>query len=84
MFKSAASSTVYADYNATAPLRKEAREAMLVAMEIGANASSVHGAGRKARAVIERGRDQVAMAIGGRKEEGDSEEGKCGGEEEQQ
>ncbi|MBB36999.1 MAG: aminotransferase [Hirschia sp.] len=64
MFKSAASSTVYADYNATAPLRKEAREAMLVAMEIGANASSVHGAGRKAKAVIERGRDQVAMAIG--------------------
>ncbi|RIJ26276.1 cysteine desulfurase [Henriciella barbarensis] len=54
---------IYADYNATAPLRPEAREAMIAALEVGANPSSVHGPGRKARKILETARMQVASAI---------------------
>lgn len=57
---------IYADYNATAPLRPEAREAMVAAMQAGANPSSIHGPGRGARKLIETARGQVATAIGGR------------------
>ena len=57
---------IYADYNATAPLRPEAREAMLAALDVGANPSSVHGPGRVARRVLETARSQVANAIGAR------------------
>lgn len=61
---------IYADYNATAPVRPEAREAMLAALDLGAaNPSSVHQAGRKARAVVERARGQVGAAIGSRAED---------------
>lgn len=54
----------YLDYNATSPLRPEARLAMLAALEIGANASSVHAPGRRARALIEDARAQVAALAG--------------------
>ncbi|WP_300378899.1 cysteine desulfurase family protein [Henriciella sp.] len=54
---------IYADYNATAPLRPEARDAMLAALEVGANPSSVHGPGRKARKILEKARSQLATAI---------------------
>lgn len=57
---------IYADYNATAPLRPEARNAMLIAMEVGANPSSVHGPGRVARKLVETARAQVGGAIGSR------------------
>lgn len=57
------STMVYADYNATAPLRPEARDAMIAALEVGANPSSVHGPGRKARKILETARRQVASAI---------------------
>ena len=40
---------VYLDHNATAPLRPAAREAMVAAMDLVGNASSVHGFGRAAR-----------------------------------
>ena len=60
---------IYADYNATAPLRPEAREAMLAALDVGANPSSVHGPGRAARKVIEGARGQVGAAIGSRAED---------------
>lgn len=60
---------IYADHNATAPLRAEAREAMLAALEAGANPSSVHGPGRAARRVVERARGQVGAAIGSRAED---------------
>lgn len=56
---------IYADYNATAPLRPEAREAVLEALEVGANPSSVHRAGRHARRLMEAARSKVAHAIGG-------------------
>jgi cysteine desulfurase len=55
---------VYLDWNATTPLRPEARAAMLAAMEVVGNPSSVHAEGRAAKAVIERARAQVAAALG--------------------
>jgi cysteine desulfurase len=54
----------YCDYNATAPLRPEARAAFEAALELGGNASSVHAEGRKARALVETAREQVAGSIG--------------------
>lgn len=54
----------YLDYNATAPLRPEAREAMIAAMDVVGNPSSVHAEGRAAKAVIEKARGQVAEAVG--------------------
>ena len=57
---------IYADYNATAPLRPDAREAMLAALDVGANPSSVHGPGRAARKLLETARSQVSLAIGAR------------------
>ena len=55
----------YLDYNATAPLRPEARTAMLVALDVPGNASSVHGEGRAARGRIEAARSEVARLVGG-------------------
>ncbi len=55
---------IYADYNATAPLWPEARDAMLQAMEEPGNPSSVHGAGRRARAALEKARRSVAGLLG--------------------
>ena len=43
---------VYLDYNASAPLREEAREAMVHAMALAGNPSSVHAEGRQARAIV--------------------------------
>ncbi len=60
---------IYADYNATAPLRPEAREAILAALELGANPSSVHGPGRAARKTVEHARAQVGGVIGSRAED---------------
>lgn len=60
------SGMIYADYNATAPLRPEARDAMLAALNLGANPSSVHGPGRAARKLLEQARSQVSRAIGAR------------------
>lgn len=57
---------IYADYNATAPVRPEAKSAMMVALDAGANPSSVHGPGRAARKLLETARSQVAVAIGAR------------------
>ena len=54
----------YLDYNASAPLRPEAREAVVAALDIGGNPSSVHSEGRAARAVVERARAQVARLAG--------------------
>ncbi|APZ51341.1 cysteine desulfurase [Salipiger abyssi] len=54
----------YLDWNATAPLRPEAREAMIGAMDVVGNPSSVHAEGRAAKALMERARAQVATALG--------------------
>ena len=53
----------YLDHNANSPLRPEARAAMLQALEEAGNASSVHAAGRKARARVDRARDQIAALV---------------------
>lgn len=57
---------IYADYNATAPVRPEAKIAIMAALDAGANPSSVHGPGRAARKLLETARSQVAVAIGAR------------------
>lgn len=54
----------YLDHNATMPLRPEARAAMIAAMDICGNPSSVHGEGRAARNLIERARKEIAAAFG--------------------
>ena len=55
---------VYLDWNATAPLRGEARDAMVAALELTGNPSSVHAEGRAARRILEQARDQVAALVG--------------------
>ncbi|MBX2855677.1 MAG: aminotransferase class V-fold PLP-dependent enzyme, partial [Rhodobacteraceae bacterium] len=55
---------VYLDWNATAPLRPEARAAMLEAMDAVGNPSSVHAEGRAAKAIVETARVQVAALVG--------------------
>ncbi|WP_341213665.1 aminotransferase class V-fold PLP-dependent enzyme [uncultured Limimaricola sp.] len=57
-------SRIYLDHNATAPLRVEARDAMIAAMEITGNPSSVHAEGRAAKAIVERARAEIAEAAG--------------------
>lgn len=57
-------SRIYLDWNATTPLRAEARAAMVAAMEVLGNPSSVHAEGRAAKALIERSRGQIAAALG--------------------
>jgi cysteine desulfurase len=55
---------VYLDHNATGPLRPEARAAMIGAMDLVGNPSSVHAEGRAAKGLMERARARVAEAIG--------------------
>lgn len=55
---------VYLDFNATAPIRDEAVEAITQAFRTGGNASSVHSFGRAARRLLEDGREQVAALVG--------------------
>ena len=50
----------YLDHNASAPLRPEARAAIVAAMDAIGNPSSVHREGRAARALIEDAREHVA------------------------
>jgi cysteine desulfurase len=54
----------YLDHNATTPLRTEARAAMIDAMDVMGNPSSVHAEGRAAKMLIERARAQVAELAG--------------------
>lgn len=57
---------IYLDHNAITPLRPEAREALLLALERFGNPSSVHRAGRDARDVLDLARDRAARALGAR------------------
>jgi cysteine desulfurase len=57
---------VYLDWNATTPLRPEARQAMAAAWEVAGNPSSVHAEGRQARRLVEDARAAVAAAAGAR------------------
>ncbi|MHA7970974.1 cysteine desulfurase family protein [Rhizobium sp. CAU 1783] len=55
---------IYLDWNATAPLLEGARQAMISALALTGNPSSVHAEGRAARAVIEAARRDVAALVG--------------------
>ena len=54
----------YLDWNATAKLRPEAQAAVTAALDVTGNPSSVHGAGRAARRLIEEARDKVVALVG--------------------
>ena len=53
----------YLDHNASVPMRAEARAAVVRAIDAVGNPSSVHGEGRRARAVVENAREQVARLV---------------------
>jgi len=59
----------YLDYNATAPLRPEVRDAVAGALSLYGNPSSVHAEGRAARSAIEAAREKVAALAGARSED---------------
>jgi cysteine desulfurase len=54
----------YFDWNATAPLREEAKLAASAALGLTGNASSVHAEGRAARRLVEEARSRVAVPVG--------------------
>jgi cysteine desulfurase len=56
---------IYLDHNASAPLLEAARAAMVDALAVDANPSSVHAAGRDARRLVEAARRQVAALVNG-------------------
>jgi cysteine desulfurase len=58
-----AASRAYLDHNASAPLLPGAREAMVAALGITANPSSVHSEGRAARRIVEDARRDVAALV---------------------
>jgi cysteine desulfurase len=56
---------IYLDWNATTPLHPLVAQAMDAAREVGwANPASVHGAGRRARALVDDARALVAACLG--------------------
>jgi len=63
-----AAKRAYLDYNASAPLLPAAREAMVAALDVAANPSSVHAEGRAARRLIETARREVAALVNARPE----------------
>ncbi|GMA36738.1 cysteine desulfurase family protein [Demequina litorisediminis] len=54
----------YLDHAATTPMLPAAREAWLEASAQVGNASALHGAGRRARAIVEEARERLALALG--------------------
>lgn len=61
-------SRAYLDHNASAPLLPAARAAVVAALDVAANPSSVHGEGRAARRIIEDARRNVAALVSARPE----------------
>ncbi len=55
---------LYLDHNATAPLRPEARRAMIEGLDLLGNPSSIHACGRRARARLEEARERIAAWFG--------------------
>src|SRR5205809_7551407 len=61
---------IYLDYNATTPLCNQSRQAMLPYLDRHfGNPSSVHAAGREARAAIDDARDRLADLLGAKSHE---------------
>ncbi|MER9597346.1 cysteine desulfurase family protein [Mesorhizobium sp. M0244] len=63
-----AGARAYLDYNASAPLLASARAAVVAALDVAANPSSVHAEGRAARRLIEDARRVVARLVNARAE----------------
>ena len=61
-----AQTRVYLDWNATAPMRPQAKAAMMRALDLAGNPSSIHAEGRAARKIVEDARALVAEATGAR------------------
>jgi cysteine desulfurase len=55
---------IYLDHNATSPIRPAVKAAMVAALDIVGNPSSVHRAGVAARRVVEAARQALAEAVG--------------------
>jgi cysteine desulfurase len=55
---------IYFDWNATTPLRPQARQAIVAALDLPGNPSSVHTEGRQVRGLVEEARAAVAAAAG--------------------
>lgn len=64
-----AAHTAYFDHAATTPMLPEAVEAMTSQLTVVGNASSLHGAGRRARRTVEEAREALAAALGARPSE---------------
>src|SRR6185503_12424810 len=64
-----ATSPTYLDHNASAPLLPEARDAIVAALALTGNPSSVHGHGRALRALIDGARTAVAKLAGATREQ---------------
>jgi cysteine desulfurase len=56
--------STYLDHSASAPLLPEAKAALVAALDLNGNPSSVHAHGRALRALIEAARDRVAALAG--------------------
>ena len=54
----------YLDWNATAPLREQAKAAVTAALDLCGNPSSVHGEGRATRRLVEDARERIAKLVG--------------------
>jgi cysteine desulfurase len=63
------SARTYLDHNASAPLRAEARAAMVAALDVAGNPSSVHAEGRAVRGLVEAAREEVARLVNARPSE---------------
>jgi len=59
----------YLDHAATTPMVPQAAETMAALLSDCGNASSLHGAGRRARRIVEESREAVAAALGARPSE---------------
>jgi len=59
---------LYLDYNATTPLLASARRALVQALDMFGNPSSVHEQGRAAKALLQRARRDVAALVGADKD----------------
>lgn len=64
-----ATRTAYLDWNANAPMRPEAIDAVSEALALAGNPSSVHGYGRRARQAVNAAREAVARLVNAAPEE---------------
>src|SRR5690554_7667159 len=55
---------VYLDHAATTPMFFEARQALIGALDLVGNPSSIHSQGQNAKRMLEEAREQVAASLG--------------------